>query len=56
MKDDERILGDSDFVEQVLAQAQEAYERKQALQAIGIGANTAVRRVADLLNIDVKLV
>ena len=56
MKGDERILGGSDFVEQVLAQAQEAYERKQALQAKGIDTNAVARRVANLLNIDVKLV
>jgi REP element-mobilizing transposase RayT len=56
MKGDERILGGSDFAEQVLAQAQEAYERKQALQAKGIGTNAVARRIAHLLNIDVKLV
>ena len=56
MKGDERILGDSDFAEQVLSQAQEAYERKQALQAKGIDTTAVARCVADLLNIDVKVV
>jgi REP element-mobilizing transposase RayT len=56
MKGDERILGDSDFAEQVLSQAQEAYERKQALRDKGIDTNAVARRVANLLNIDVKLV
>lgn len=56
MKGDERILGDGDFAEKVLDQAQEAYERKQALQAKSIDTNAEARRVADFLNIDVKLV
>ena len=56
MKVDEQIFGRSDFVEQVLAQAHEAYERKQALQAKDIDTNAVVRRVANPLNIDVKLV
>ena len=47
MKSDERILGDSDFAEQVLGQAQEADERRQALQAKGIDTNTVAWRVAD---------
>jgi len=34
-KSDERILGDSDFVENVLAKADEEMERKYALQAAG---------------------
>ncbi|MFZ0613809.1 MAG: transposase, partial [Desulfobacterales bacterium] len=56
MKGDERILGDSDFTEQVLGQARETYERKQALQAKGVDENAVARRVADLLEIDIKLV
>ena len=35
-KSDERILGDGDFVEAVLAASQEAYERKTLLKAEGI--------------------
>ncbi|MFZ0613832.1 MAG: transposase, partial [Desulfobacterales bacterium] len=46
MKGDEWILGDSDFTEQVLGQARETYERKQALQAIGVDENAVARRVA----------
>ena len=33
LKSDERILGDSDFVARVLAQSQEAFERRYALQS-----------------------
>ncbi|MFZ0240338.1 MAG: transposase [Desulfobacterales bacterium] len=56
MKGDERILGDSDFVEQVLEQSQETYEQNQALQAQGIDTNAVARHVAKLLDIDIDLV
>lgn len=55
-QDRETSLGGSDFVEQVLAQARKTYERKQALQAKGVDENAVARRVADLLEIDIKLV
>ena len=35
-KGDERILGDGDFVERVLAEAKEAYEKKHRLMATGL--------------------
>lgn len=56
MKGDERILGDSDFVTQVLDTVQEAYQRKQVLQAKGIDTAAVARHVADLLKIDEKRV
>ena len=56
MKGDERILGDSDFAEQVLGQNRETYERKQALKAKGVDENAVARRVAELLDVDVQLV
>ncbi|MFC1895349.1 hypothetical protein ACFL0Q_01620 [Thermodesulfobacteriota bacterium] len=34
LKSDERILGDSDFVENALAEAQESMQRKYALAAL----------------------
>ena len=39
LKNDERILGDSDFVERALLGAQEYLQRKYALQAQGITLN-----------------
>jgi REP element-mobilizing transposase RayT len=54
MKGDERILGDSDFVAQVLGAAQEVYQRKQVLQAKGIDTGFLARYVANLLNIEEK--
>ncbi len=43
------ILGDSDFVKKMLAQSEEALERKVALEAKGIGIEDIAARVAQLL-------
>ncbi len=51
-KADERILGDGDFVEQVLAVAQERLERKYALAAKGVGLDHVAKKVAQLMNMD----
>jgi putative transposase len=51
-KGDERILGDGDFVEQTLKAANEAMERKSALQARGIDLDKIANRVANLLEMD----
>jgi putative transposase len=56
MKGDERILGDGDFVAQVLDTAQEAYQHKQVLQSRGIDTDAVARHVADLFNIEEKRV
>ena len=50
-KADERILGDGDFVEQVLAATQERFERKYALQANGYDLEKVVERVAEILDL-----
>lgn len=51
-KADERILGDGDFVKEVLAVAQERLERKYALAAKGVGLDHVAERVAKLMNMD----
>jgi putative transposase len=51
VKGDERILGDSDFVMQVLKAADEQLEQKYALKAGGYDFDCAVQRVAQVLNI-----
>jgi REP element-mobilizing transposase RayT len=51
VKGDERILGDSAFVETVLASAQEALEEKYLLKARGIDFDQVVLRVAEVMNI-----
>jgi len=52
IKSDERILGDSDFVEGILAEAHERYTRQYALQRQGIGFEHVVERVAELCHLD----
>lgn len=51
MKGDERILGDGDFVENMLAQAEEDLERKYRLEAEGYDFNMVVERVAHLMGL-----
>jgi len=51
-KGDERILGDGDFVEAVLSEANEAYERKYRLIAKGIDVDTVTQKVAQIVGIE----
>jgi putative transposase len=51
-KGDERILGDGEFVEKVLAQAKEAFERKYRLKVKGIHVDRIAARVAEIVGID----
>jgi putative transposase len=51
LKGDERILGDGDFVENVLKAAEEALEEKYALKAGGYDFDRTVARVAEVLGI-----
>lgn len=51
VKGDERILGDSDFVETVLGSAREALEERYFLKARGIDFDQAVLRVAKVMQI-----
>jgi putative transposase len=53
-KSDERILGDSDFVENVLAKAQERLEQKYALAAKGIGFEQLTQWVSELTGVAVQ--
>jgi REP-associated tyrosine transposase len=52
MKGDERILGDSDFVETVLKASQDEFDRKYLLKAGGYDFDTVVDRVAQVLGIN----
>ena len=52
VKSDERILGDGDFVENVLKTAQEGLERNYALMTAGYDFNWLVGPVAELLNME----
>jgi hypothetical protein len=51
IKGDERILGDSDFVEAVLKQADEQLARRYRLEAEGFDLDQVARRVAKVMNI-----
>jgi REP-associated tyrosine transposase len=53
VKSDERILGDSDFVEQTLCRRKEAFERRYALRARGVDLDRIAGRVARLLDMPV---
>ena len=51
IKSDERILGDSDFVLQVLDKANEQLDRRHALAAKGIDLDTLAQHVAKLFDL-----
>ncbi len=53
---DERIIGDSDFVEKVLKSAQESLEEKYGLKNRGYDFDKAVERVSELMDMDVSQV
>lgn len=51
LKGDERILGESDFVEQVLREQNERLERRYGLQAQGCDFEKVLERVADIFSL-----
>lgn len=51
IRSDERILGDSEFVNSVLAEAQEALDRKYALAAKGVDFDTLLKGVARYMSL-----
>jgi putative transposase len=53
VKSDERILGDSDFVQQTLSQRNEPFERRYALRARGVDLDQVAARVAQVLDMPV---
>jgi putative transposase len=56
VKGDERILGEGDFVEQMLEKSGEAFERKSLLKSQGWDLDKLAAYVANLLEIDVSVV
>jgi hypothetical protein len=56
LKGDERILGDSDFVEAVLKAAGEQLERRYRLKAEGFNLEQVAGRVAEVLDIPAERV
>jgi REP element-mobilizing transposase RayT len=53
-KSDERILGDSEFVEGVLARTEEALHRKYALATQGVGIEEVMQGVSELTGVPVE--
>ena len=51
MKGDARMLGDSEFVQSVLKQNEQAYERRYRLKAKGVDLDFIAQRVSELLDI-----
>ena len=49
-KADERILGDGDFVKNVLVAAEEKMKRRYAIQAMGINIKSLAERVAEIFD------
>lgn len=54
MKGDERILGDSDFVEKVLAESAHAHSRRIRLRLEGIDVNRLAEYVSTLLGVSIE--
>ena len=54
VKSDERILGESTFVSDILSQANEKYERKYELKRRGYDLSRVAMKVSDIFNIDAK--
>jgi putative transposase len=52
MKGDERILGDSAFVNQILSEADEHFERRHYLKTMGVNLDMIAERVASIVGID----
>ncbi|RJR39446.1 MAG: transposase, partial [Desulfobacteraceae bacterium] len=50
-RNDERMLGDGDFVERVLASAEEAMEKRYALRARGVDLDFIASRVSEVLGV-----
>jgi REP element-mobilizing transposase RayT len=53
IKSDERILGESDFVAEILLQAHEKFERKYELKRLGYDLDRVAGRVAEIYGIGV---
>jgi len=51
IKGDERILGDSVFVREILAQADEKYDRRYRLKSLGYDISKVERKVIELFDI-----
>ena len=51
-KSDERILGESDFVFEILSQSSEKYERKYELKRLGFDLDRVAMKVSEIYGIE----
>ena len=51
-RNDERILGDGDFVGRVLASAEEAMEKRYTLRSKGFDLERVASRVSEVLGVE----
>jgi hypothetical protein len=56
IKSDERILGDGDFVEEILRQSREHLEGRYGLAAAGMDLDAVANRVGEVLHVDPAVV
>ena len=54
IKSDERILGEPDFVADVISQAKEAFDRKYELKRLGYDLGRIAERVAEVCEIEIE--
>jgi putative transposase len=54
IKSDERILGDSEFVTQVISEADEAFDRRYTLKSMGYDIGGVEQRVLDIFGINTE--
>jgi REP element-mobilizing transposase RayT len=54
IKSDERILGESNFVSNVLSEAEEAFDRKYELKSLGYNLDRVATRVAEICEIETE--
>jgi hypothetical protein len=55
-KGDERILGNSRFVESILAEANQKYDRRHQLQSLGYDVNKIAEKVGRLYKLDPRYI
>ena len=53
IRSDERILGDGDFVEEILTAAKESFERKYAIKRQGYNLEKVAQRAATICAVPV---
>jgi putative transposase len=56
VKSDQRILGESDFVNGVLCESEDDLSRKYKLKSLGYDFETVVDKVSSLFNVEKKLI